>query len=314
MKKLNSKLSFIIPAKDESKSIDILYSEILREMQKLNLPYEIIFIDDGSIDNTFTKMSNLRKKDKNVKIIRFRGNFGKSAALDAGFEMAKGGTIFTLDADLQDDPKEIHKFLKKLEQGADLVVGWKKKRNDPVGKVLPSRVLNWIAGKLTKTNLHDINCGFKAYKSEVAKNLNLYGELYRFIPIIVAKKNYKVDEVAIKHRVRKFGKSKYGISRIPRGFLDLLTVVFITGYQGRPGHFFGSLGLISFSFGFAIGSYIAYLRFSTGSIQNRHPLLFLGMLLMIIGVQLVTTGLIAELTVNFNRNSKATNNIRELHK
>lgn len=290
-------LSFVIPAKNEEDSVNKLYRQIADKVGTLGLDFEIIFIDDGSTDSTFSRLENLHKEDSRVKVIRFRGNWGKSAALQAGFDHASGDVIFTMDADLQDNPDEIPAFLDKLEEGYDLVSGWKKTRHDPWHKVIPSRILNWITRKLTKTELHDINCGFKAYRKEVVENLNLYGELYRFIPIFAAKLNYKVAEIPIEHRKREHGKSKFGIERNIKGFLDLVTIVFLTGYLQRPGHFFGGLGMASFFAGFLIGLYITYLRVTTGSIQSRHPLLFLGMLLMIVGVQLISTGLLAELII-----------------
>lgn len=286
-------ISFVIPAKNEEDSIFPLYEQIKEALHGRD--YEIIFIDDGSTDKTFTMLEKLHFKDKNVKAIKFRGNWGKSAALQAGFEVAQGDIIFTMDADLQDNPKEIPAFLKKLDEGYDLVSGWKKTRHDPWHKVIPSRILNYVTGKLTGVWLHDINCGFKAYRAEVPKSLNLYGELYRFIPVFAHKQNYKVTEIPVEHRKRQFGKSKFGIERNIKGFLDLITIIFLTGYTRRPGHFFGTLGLISFFFGFLIGIYITYLRITTGGIQYRQPLLFLGMLLMIIGIQLISTGLLSEM-------------------
>lgn len=296
------KLSFVIPARNEEASVEILYKEIVEAVKRTNFDYEIMFIDDGSTDSTFDKFTKLSKTDKNVKVIKLRGNWGKAVALQTGFDLAKGDIIFTLDADLQDNPKEIPRFIKKLDEGYDLVVGWKKDRHDPVHTVIMSRILNnFLIPQLTKVNIHDTNCGFKVYKAEVAKELNLYGELYRFIPILISKQNYKIAELEIQHRARIHGKSKYGIGKNAKGLLDLLTVFFLTGYLRRPGHFFGGLGMLSFGAGFLIGLYIAYLRITTGSIQFRHPLLFFGMLLMIIGVQLVTTGLIAEMIVNLNQ-------------
>ncbi len=297
MRKLD--LSFIIPAKNEEKSLEILYAEIIEAVKKIKKTYEIIFIDDGSEDNTFFKIKNLHKKDKRVRVVSLRGNWGKSVALQIGFDLAAGNTIFTLDGDLQDNPKDIPAFLKKLDEGYDLVSGWKQKRVDPsFSKVIPSRIINTLVRILTGVKIHDINCGYKAYRKEVTQSLNLYGELYRFIPIIVAKQNYKVGEVAVTHRSRKFGKTNFGWTRGIKGILDLLTIIFLTGYTRRPGHFFGSLGIGAFFFGFLIGLYIAYLRIATGSIQFRHPLLFLGMLLMIIGIQLISTGLLAEMIIH----------------
>lgn len=290
------KLSFVIPAKDEQDSVETLYQQISKEAGKLTNQFEIIFIDDGSIDRTFEILKGLAEKDKNVKVIKFRGNWGKSAALQTGFGLASGEIIFTLDADLQDDPAEIPKFLAKLDEGYDLVSGWKKRRFDPSVKVIPSRILNnFLIPQLTGVKLHDINCGFKAYKKEVVKSLNLYGELYRFIPVFAAKLQYRVTEIPVDHHARQHGKSKFGWERNIKGFLDLITIVFLTGYNRRPGHFFGTLGLASFFFGFLIGLYITSLKLSTGNIQGRSPLLFLGILLMVIGIQLISTGLLAEM-------------------
>lgn len=305
-------ISFIIPAKDEEKSVKPLYKEIIEVMRKVKKSFEIIFIDDGSTDRTFEVLKKLRQKDKKVKVIRLRGNFGKSIALQLGFKQAKGEVILTLDADLQDSPTEIPKFLRKLDQGFDLVVGWKRQRYDPMAKTLPSKLGNSITRFLTGVKIHDLNCGYKAYRREVVESLNLYGELYKYIPVLAAKQNFKIAEIAVDHRQRKYGKSKYGWERNTKGFLDLITVVFLTGYLRRPGHFFGTLGLISFFIGFLIGLYITYLRITTGSIQFRHPLLFLGMLLMIIGIQLISTGLLAEMTIFSNKKLDYSSNIEQV--
>jgi len=202
-------LSFIIPAKNEERSVEILHREISDIMKQIKKDYEIIFIDDGSTDDTFAKIKEISAKDIKVRAFRFRGNFGKSVALQVGFDNARGDIIFTLDADLQDNPKEIPHFLQKLNEGYDLVSGWKKTRHDPtLGKVIPSRIINYLTRKLTGIKIHDTNCGFKAYKKNLVRNLNLYGELYRFIPILAAKQNFKVGEVVVEHRSRKFGKTK----------------------------------------------------------------------------------------------------------
>lgn len=300
--KMNTKktyLSFVIPAKNEEASIEPLYKEIADAANKITKNFEIIFVDDGSTDSTFKKMYGIYNKDRRVRVIRFRGNWGKSASLQVGFDHARGDVVFTMDADLQDDPKEISSFLKKINEGYDLVSGWKKRRNDPqVQKVLPSRIVNFLARVLTGTPIHDTNCGFKAYRREVTENLNLYGELYRFIPIIAYKQNFRVGEVVVHHRRRVYGKTKFGWERGVKGILDLLTIVFLTGFIRRPGHFFGTLGLSCFFGGFVIGLYITYLKLTTGSIQARYPLLFLGLLLMIIGIQLISTGLLAEMIVH----------------
>ena len=305
-------LSFIIPVRDEQDNVQILYSEIVDEVKKIKFPFEIIFIDDGSKDNTLEVLKKINSKDKRISVISLRGNFGKSAALSLGFEKARGKIIFTMDGDLQDDPKEIPFFLKKINEGYDLVSGWKKKRHDPLTKTIPSKLGNFLTRLLTQVNLHDLNCGYKAYRKEVVRNLNLYGEIYKFIPILVAKQNFKVGEIPVYHRKRRFGKSKYGWERNTKGLLDLITIVFLTSFLRRPGHFFGTLGLISFFIGFLIGTYITYLRIFTGSIQFRHPLLFLGMLLMIIGVQLISTGLLAEMLIFSKQKIDYGNTIKEV--
>lgn len=300
------KISFVIPAKNEEESLPILYREIVQYATKLKRPFEILFVDDGSVDKTFEILANLHRHDPRVKVLKHRGTFGKSIALQTGFEHARGGIIITLDADLQDNPKEIPRFVEEIEKGYDLVSGWKKVRHDPLSKTIPSKIGNFLTRIFTGIKIHDLNCGFKAYRSEVVDNLHLYGEMYKYIPVLAEKQNFKVGEIVIDHRKRKYGKSKFGWSRNIKGFLDLLTVVFLTGYLSRPGHFFGTFGFISFFFGFLIGLYITYLRITTGNIQNRHPLLYLGMLLMIVGVQLVTTGLLAEMFVSFNQKKQKT--------
>ncbi len=293
-------VSFVIPAKNEEQTLETLFTKIDKVMSEIKKGYEIIFVDDGSTDKTFLKMQSLHKKyPKIVSVIKHRGNWGKSIALQSGFKLAKGEIVITMDADLQDDPSEIPNFLKKIDEGYDLVSGWKKIRHDPISKTLPSKFGNKLAVFLTGVKLHDFNSGFKAYKLQVVKNLNLYGELYKFIPIIAGKKNYKIAEIVVMHKKREFGKSKFGWERNAKGLLDIITIFFITGYIKRPGHFFGTLGLLSFLIGFIIGIYITYLRITTGGINYRYPLLFLGILAMIIGIQLITTGLLAELFVYY---------------
>ncbi|MFH1827385.1 MAG: glycosyltransferase family 2 protein [bacterium] len=293
-------ISFVIPAKDEADSIPILYEEIVNSLSSQN-NFEILFIDDGSTDNTLQIIKKLRRKDERVKVISLRGCFGKSVALQTGFDNSKGNIVITMDADLQDNPKDISKFIEKIKQGFDMVSGWKKKRYDPLSKTFPSKIGNFATRMLTGIKIHDLNCGFKAYKKDTLKHLHLYGELYKYIPVLAEKQNFKVGEVIVTHRPRKFGKSKFGWQRNIKGFLDMLTVVFLTGYLRRPAHFFGTFGILSFFMGFLIGLYISYLRLTTGSIQYRQPLLFLGILLMVVGVQLITTGLLAEMLVNFNQ-------------
>lgn len=297
-------ISFIIPIKDEEKSLETLLREIKAVAKNTAKKYEVIFVDDGSEDESIKVIKKLKKADRRVKCLKLRGNFGKSIALMSGFKYAKGDIIFTLDGDLQDNPKEVPKFLEKLNQGYDLVSGWKKKRYDPVSKTIPSKIGNYLTRLLTGVNIHDLNCGFKAYRKEVVKNLKLSGELYKFIPIIASKDRFKVTEVIVEHRKRVYGKSKFGWERNIKGLLDLITVFFLTSYLRRPGHFFGTLGIIFFTPGFLIGLYITYLRLTTGTIDYRYPLLFLGALLMIVGVQFISTGLLAEM-INAGQNDSA---------
>jgi len=288
-------LSIVIPAKDEACSLPILLNEIEKVLKKISYnSYEIIVIDDGSTDETQKVLKKL--KHKNFKFFSHRGNLGKSQALQTGFDNATGEIIITMDADLQDDPNEIPRFLQAIKN-ADVVSGWKKHRHDPLSKKIPSKIFNKLTNILTGLKIHDVNCGFKAYKKECIKELNLYGELYRFIPILLYKQNFKIAEIEVNHRKRKYGKSKFGIERNIKGFIDLITIVFLTGYIKRPGHFFGSLGISSFFCGFLIGIYILFLRITTGSIQFHYPLMMLGILLMLIGVQLFSIGLLAELII-----------------
>jgi len=298
-------LSLVIPARNEEENVLLLYNEIVEVTNKLKKTWELMFIDDGSTDNTFNILKKLHSKDSRVKVLRLRGWFGKAIALKAGFENATGEIIFTLDADLQDNPKEIPNFLKKFEEGYDLVIGWKKKRHDPADRVISSRLFNFAVSVMTQTKFHDINCGFKAYKRVVVENVE-FGELFRFIPILAAKQNYKVAEIVVEHRPRKFGESKFGLERAVKGFLDLITIVFLTGYLRKPGQFFGMIGLVMGFGGVLIGAYITYLRITTGGIEYRYPLLFLGVLLMIVGVQFISTGLTSEMMISLSGREKST--------
>ena len=293
------KLSFIIPVLNEEQSLHPLYSEILENIE--NCKHEIIFIDDGSSDGSFAVMQELSAKDKNVKIIKFRKNFGKAASLDAGFEAAQGDIIFTMDADLQDDPKEIINFIKKIEQGYDLVSGWKKKRKDPIHKTFPSKLFNAITAKFFRLKLHDYNCGFKAYRKEVIKELDIYGEMHRYIPALADSKGFKITEIPVNHRPRKFGKSKYGIERYIRGFLDLLTVKLVTSYTHSPLYLFGRIGTTFSVIGFLIGLYLTIMKFWFHQPLYNRPLLYLSILLIMLGLQFFSIGLIGELLVNQNR-------------
>lgn len=291
-------LSMVIPAKDEAQSLPILYKELTVVLTKLGKPYEIIFIDDGSVDDSSRVVTSLQKKDARVKCIRFHANYGKSAALSAGFEASAGTIVITFDADLQDDPEDIPKLLSKLAQGYDAVCGWRQLRADTFSKRLSSWLFNAGTGWIAGISLHDMNCGLKIFTKAVIQDLNLHGDLHRFIPILVAKRKFRVTELPVHNRPRRFGQSKYGFERSWRGVVDLLTAIFLTDYAGKPGHFFGKIGLLFFLSGFVADAYVAYLKFTTGSTQDRIPLLLAGILLMVLGVQLLSTGLIAEMIIH----------------
>lgn len=291
-------ISVIIPVFNEEKSLWELYTRLTLVLKKEK--FEIVFINDGSTDNSLKIIKKIKQKDERVFLINFRRNQGKSNALIKGFEFAKGDKIVTIDADLQDRPEEIPKLVNKLDEGFDLVSGWKKKRNDPFLNVIFSRVFNQAVRAITKVNLHDMNCGLKAYKKEVIDSLNLYGDLYRFIPVLAAKEGYKVGEVIVSHDPRKYGKSKYGFSKFLKGFFDFFTVIFLINFKSRPFHLFGGLGMFLFGIGVLICLYLTVLWLQ-GQTIGRRPLLILGILLIIIGIQLFTSGLLAELMVSQNQ-------------
>ncbi|HNZ06189.1 MAG: glycosyltransferase family 2 protein [Candidatus Cloacimonetes bacterium] len=289
-------LSFVIPALNEQDSLQRLAQEIDQHSQPHS--YEIIFVDDGSTDASFQIMKSLAAANPRVRIVKFRRNFGKAAALQNGFEIASGDVVFTMDADLQDDPVEIPAFLKKLDEGFDLVSGWKRKRHDPWHKVLPSRLFNWVTARTFKLKLRDYNCGFKAYRLSLVKELCLYGEMHRYIPALAHSLGYKVAEIPVQHRAREFGRSKYGIERYLRGFFDLLTVKMVTHYSKSPLYLFGRIGLISTVLGGALTLYLSILKIFWGQPLSNRPLLFLGILLILGGLQFISLGLISELIVN----------------
>jgi len=294
-------ISIIIPAYNEAENLPLLCNEITAVMKNIDDNYEMIIVDDGSSDKTEEVIERLFQNDrKHIKGIRFRSNFGKASALKAGFDEACGRIIFTMDADLQDDPKEIPNFIAKINNGYDLVSGWKQNRKDSFIKNSSSIFFNFVTSLFSKIKLHDFNCGFKAYKSEVAKSLDLYGQLHRYIPVIAKNSGYKITEIPIHHRKRKFGKSKYGPVRFLNGFLDLLTVLVLTKYFKRPAHFFGGFGAIALMLGSAVSLYITCLKLFTGSIQNKLPLFIAGILLVMVGVQLVSLGLIGEMFVKIS--------------
>ena len=286
--------SIIVPVWNEEKNIPLLYRELKGEFKRLRKSYEIIFVDDGSTDNSIKILKKLHKTDKKLKIIQFRKHYGKSAALSAGFTHAKGNYIITMDGDLQDDPREIPNFIKKLKEGPDLVVGWRFHRESPITKRLPSKIFNKLTSFVTGVRIHDSNCGFKIFRRDVIKELNLYGELHRYIPALLHWNGFHVDEIKVKHRRRKYGKSKFGAMRLIRGFLDLMSVKFLMLYARRPLHLFGSLGLFFLTVGFLIGLYMTYLWFLGMRVWDR-PLLILAVLLMVMGTQFISIGLLGEM-------------------
>ena len=288
-------LSIIIPLNNEEDNIVPLYQKLYEQLLLIQRSYEIIIVDDGSTDSTFEKITQLHTQDPSIKIIKFRKNFGKSTALNVAFHYAKGQIIVTMDGDLQDDPEEIPKFLAKIEDGFDLVSGWKYPRLDPFTKTIPSKFFNKLTCLFTGVDLHDFNCGFKAYKRVVVKNIQLYGEMHRYIPALAAWNGFKITEIKIKHHPRHSGKSKYGFSRLIKGLLDLITVKFLTNYASRPLHVFGVPGIISFFVGIAIGLYLVMLKFLENAQLSERPLLMLSILLIVIGFQFVSLGLLGEM-------------------
>lgn len=290
---MNKKISIVIPLLNEAENIPILYERLKRAVAGLR--YEIIFIDDGSTDNTIQLLRKIIDNDSSVKVIRLRKNFGKAVVYSTGFQEAKGDILVTVDGDLQDDPEEIPRFLQKLEEGYDLVSGWRLKRQDSLWKILPSKFFNRITSFVTGVKIHDFNCGFKAYRREVIEKIDIYGELYRFIPVLAEWEGFRVGEIIVGHHPRKYGKSKYGVGRLPKGFFDLLTILLLTKYAKRPLHFFGSFGLILIFFGFTIGLYLSLLKIMTGAAIGNRPLLLLGTLLIILGIQFISLGLLAEI-------------------
>jgi glycosyltransferase involved in cell wall biosynthesis len=289
------KLSVIVPLFNEAGSLVELHRQLSAALCSLEKPIEILFIDDGSTDGSFDVLKSIRATDANVRAVQFRRNYGKSAALAVGFKQARGRIIVTIDADLQDDPTEIPNLLHKLDEGYDLISGWKKQRQDSFIKRVSSKFFNRITCLLTGLRIHDINCGLKAYRREVTDSINVYGQLHRFLPVLAQWEGFRVGEVVVQHHPRKFGKSKFGASRFVAGFFDLITVLFITRYTKRPLHLFGAAGLASFLLGLAISGYLSFEKIYLGKHLSNRPLLFLGVLLIILGVQFVSIGLLGEM-------------------
>ena len=301
-KNLNSrKLSIVIPAYNEEDSIKPLYDEIEASVAKLIKnhkiqDYEILFVNDGSSDNTEKNIVKLTA-DKRVKLISLRKNFGKSKALQIGFQHICGDIIVTMDADLQDDPAELANFIAKLDEGYDMVSGWKFNRLDPLEKTLPSKLFNFVTSKVSGIKIHDFNCGFKAYRKEVVKSLNIYGEFHRYIPILALRNGFKITEITVKHHKRQFGKSKFGMERYLRGMFDAVSALFLLKFYDKPMYFFGKIGLGLLMVGFLICSYLTALWFAGYAIGGR-PLLILGVLFILVGFQSFSLGLIANIIID----------------
>jgi glycosyltransferase involved in cell wall biosynthesis len=287
-------ISVIVPLLNEEQSLAALYHEIARALEPLEEQFEVVFVDDGSTDGSLAVLERLHDEMPNVVVVHLRRNFGKAAALQAGFLEAKGDFVVTIDADLQDDPLEIPKMLAKLEEGFDLVSGWKTRRNDPFLRRLFSHIFNWVTGVISGVHLHDVNCGLKAYRAEVLQGLRLYGELHRFIPVLAAYRGFRVAEIPVNHRARQHGRSRYGPERYLRGFFDLLSVTFMGRYRYRPLHLFGGVGLMMGAVGFVILLYLTIEWFWGQGIGGR-PLFTLGVLLEVVGIQFVSLGLLSEL-------------------
>lgn len=305
-------ISVVVPVLNEEENIEPLYQTLRETLEGLNKGYEIVLIDDGSTDNSYQILERLHAKDQDhVRVIQFRRNFGKTAALAAGFKEAQGQLIITMDADLQDDPEEIPKLLTKLEEGYDLVVAWRRERRDPLSKRLPSRIFNLVVSLLTGLRLHDVNCGFKVLRREVAEGLKLYGELHRFIPVLAHWRGYKVEELEVVHQPRRHGRSKYGLERFGRGFIDFLVVLFLTYYLKHPLQLFGAIGGTLSLFGFTICLYLTVLWFRGEGIGSR-PLLFAGILAMIVGVQVASIGFLGEMIRNLSYRPEEEYSIRQV--
>jgi glycosyltransferase involved in cell wall biosynthesis len=297
-------VSIVIPLYNEEESLRELTQKLVSVLTGMRTPYEIIFVDDGSTDGSFQVLKKLHEENRAIKVIRFRRNFGKSAALSVGFREARGKFVVTMDADLQDDPEEIPGLLQALDDRYDLISGWKKKRHDPLTKTVPSRFFNFVTRVMTGIPIHDFNCGLKAYRGEVVKELNVYGELHRYIPVLAHYAGYRVGEKVVQHHPRKYGHTKFGISRFFRGFLDLLTVLFTTRYIRRPLHLFGVWGMVSFLIGAAIDIYLSIeWALGTTSLSNR-PLFLVGFLFIIIGIQFVSIGLLGEMITRQQRSDE----------
>jgi dolichol-phosphate mannosyltransferase len=305
-------ISVVVPVHNEERSIGLLHEELQAALDPLGEEWEAVYVDDGSTDESFSALTRLHAREDNVRVVRLRRNFGKAAALAAGFAQAAGERVVTIDGDLQDDPSEIPQLLAKLEEGFDVVSGWKTRRRDPLSRRLPSKLFNWVTGWMSGLRLHDMNCGLKAYRAEVVHNLVLYGELHRFIPVLAHEQGYRVAELPVNHRPREHGRSRYGMERYLRGFLDLLTVSFMGRYRHRPLHLFGGLGLLLGGWGVVLLVYLTVVKL-TGHAIGQRPLLTLGVLLVVVGMQFFTLGLISEMITSHHEERVVGREQRDVH-
>jgi glycosyltransferase involved in cell wall biosynthesis len=292
-------ISVVVPVCNEEASVEPLFDELRSALDELGHDWEVLFVDDGSTDGTFAALTRLHAEEPGVRIVRLRRNFGKAAALAAGFAQAGGDVVVTIDGDGQDDPAEIGRLLAKLDEGFDLVSGWKTRRRDPWRRRAVSKVFNAVTGRVSGLRLHDLNCGLKAYRAEVLRGLRLYGELHRFIPVLAHYRGFRVAELPVTHRPREHGRSRYGMERYLRGFFDLLTVTFMGRYRYRPLHLFGGVGLVLGLAGFVLLAYLTLVKLMGHAIGQR-PLLTLGVLLVVVGIQLFSLGLVGELVTSLH--------------
>lgn len=292
-------VSIVVPVLDEAPTIETLADRIWAVSTDHALPViEILFVDDGSRDDSWPAIERLARADLRVRGLKLRRNFGKATALDLGIRASRGSIVVTMDADLQDDPEELPRFVAALDAGADLVSGWKEKREDPWSKTLPSKLFNRVTSWLSGVELRDFNCGFKAYRREIFDQVTLYGELHRFVPVLAHARGFRVVELPVRHHPRRHGTSKYGASRLLKGFLDLLTVLMLTRFAYRPGHLFGGIGIVLGAIGFAILAYLTLVKLVTGADIGDRPLLLLGVMVSIIGVQVLFFGVLGELILS----------------
>jgi glycosyltransferase involved in cell wall biosynthesis len=287
-------VSIVVPLYNEHESLPELATRIREVLTGMGVRWEVWFIDDGSTDGSLDVLHRLHADDDRFKLISFRRNYGKSAALAVGFDRAAGRYVITMDADLQDDPSEIPHLVAKIDEGFDMVSGWKKKRYDPISKTLPSKFFNYVTGRMSGLHIHDFNCGLKGYRRDVVKSVHVYGEMHRYIPVLAKMAGFSVTELVVQHHARKYGVTKFGISRFFKGFLDLLTVMFTSRYTQRPLHVFGTAGSLLLIAGILINGWLS-IEWMLGHPVSNRPLLLLGILLMLVGIQLISTGLLAEM-------------------